>query len=106
MASEKEFQDSCQLMGVKGQIVQADASIDSKVHYWNGLQFAERPQSPITLDGTVVKNIPNGSILEYNGVQHALVDSTLELEFTYPGEYEFRITSGVYLPFNGKISIS
>lgn len=77
------------------QAIEVDTTFDNP--YVLDGALAERPENPATLNGTVIENIPVGTVLLFDQQYAIIDDGTAELEFPFPGTYSVTIYCFPYL---------
>ena len=83
---------------------------NSKVHYIADLEttpiLTARPASPITLDGTTLKDVPAGAIINIDGTEEVIETAEdVELVFPLSGTYEVRVKHFPYLDFVTEVTV-
>lgn len=63
-----------------------------------------RPVNPTQLVGMDLLNVPAGSTVTINGVGYPVTDSTVNLDFTYPGTYQIKVTGWPYQDATFKVT--
>jgi hypothetical protein len=76
------------------QAIEIDTTIENP--YVLDGALAERPENPATLNGTVIENIPAGSVVSFGDQSFTVDDGTAELDFPFPGTY---IVEVAYFPY-------
>ena len=56
----------------------------------------DRPINTTQLVGMDLLNVPAGSTVTINGTSYPVTDSTVNLDFTYPGTYQIKVTGWPY----------
>lgn len=77
------------------QAIEVDNTIENP-YVLNGA-LTERPENPATLNGTVIENIPVGTVLLFDQQYAIIDDGTAELEFPFPGTYPVTVYCFPYL---------
>jgi len=60
-------------------------------------ELIPRPANPTVLSGMALTNVPAPSVVYIKGARYDVHESTVELEFTYPGKYRIVVMSWPYL---------
>lgn len=65
-----------------------------------------RPASPITLDGTTLKDVPAGAIINIDGTEE-VVETAEDVELVFPlsGTYPVRVRHFPYLDFVAEVTV-
>lgn len=71
--------------------------------YYNRGKIELRPPCPAQLDGLVLSNLPNPSIVVIEGKQYTISDNQVTLSFSYPGTYVVTVQSWPYKERNFKV---
>ena len=82
-----------------------DGHAHSDGHYVLDGVLTERPGSPVTLDGLILKNVPANSILYISGESYLVIDDEVELELPSPGTYPLRVECWPYKDWNGEVTV-
>ena len=64
-----------------------------KTHYVKENKLTVRPDSPVVLTGMTLTNVPIGADIYINMDVYQATDSTVELEFAYPGTYNVTVSN-------------
>lgn len=65
--------------------------VKPSIEYYANGEILLKPESPITVDGCVLTNIPNPTTITVDGVSYVITDYSLELEFDTPGTHKIYI---------------
>ena len=57
-----------------------------------------KQESPVTLDGQMLRNVPPGASVVIDGVPYEAGDSEVELDFDMPGTYRVTVEAPAHLP--------
>ncbi len=71
--------------------------IDGRTHYVFEGTATPRPQNPATLSGADLSGLPAPCQIIINGVVYECEEATATLDFTYPGNYDVRVSAFPYL---------
>ena len=79
---------------------------DSDEYYVSSGTVTARPASPITLDGTTLKDVPAGAIINIDGTEE-VVETAEDVELVFPlsGTYEVRVKHFPYLDFVAEVTV-
>lgn len=87
MAEESVAHSSVPVLVVDDSMPDAE-----KTHYVKDNELTVRPESPVVLTGTTLTNVPIGADIYINMDVYQATDSTVELEFAYPGTYKVTVS--------------
>lgn len=68
-------------------------------------ELVPRPANPTVLSGMALTNVPAPSVVYINGAKYDTHESTVELDFTYPGRYRIAVSSWPYLDAKFEVTL-
>lgn len=89
--------------GAGEQVMQGTAN-ESKQYVLNG-ELVDRPENTAKLSGQTLANVPAPSVISINGTDYPCDDSSVDLDFTYPGEYRIAVHAFPYTDVEFKITV-
>lgn len=86
-----------ELQARDGEIsIKADKPYSGADYYYDGNGIAERPANPAQLVGMSITNVPEGSLIEIEGITYPVDDGVAELAFNFAGTYQVELRSFPY----------